>query len=604
MNLDDLRKALGTGSPQEQLEVVKYLEPSCQTESQAYAYLWTIVAGLLRTGRLVAAAAFLWGLELFDARPRSVKRIFQAIELEAKLILLGCGSAGKTYTTAAWFLLDFLKDPLYTNSKVISTSAGHAKANVFSTLNMLHEMAIITLPGERLDGFIGCNSKNRHAGIARVSIPQGATGRGALQGFHPIPRSTSDPLFGAVGRVRAFVDEAEEVPVGLWTGINNMLLSMQGSDLIKVVAACNPRNVLSPLANQAQPAKGWNRVDPDLDKEWTSKERWKVLRIDGADLENVIQRKEVYAGFMSFGGYENLRLSGGGNSPDYWTLARGLYPLEGVANTVIPISFLDGLFATLVFVGRSVPCGSVDVAFEGDDEVIFFSGRYGLCSGYRLVGEEELTMFSEPRYCFQGDQWFSLPKMRTLELADAIMDLCDQLGIGPDWFLCDRTGNGTGVHDALLSKWSPLVHGANWGMGATESRILEDDSHKAIEEFDGLDTEMYMTLRKWIEFDYVKLSPSMDAELLNKDMTLRKYFLTGKGPTGLGRVAIESKKEFKKVNGRSPDRGDALVMCLHQARLNGPEKARATARRPRKPTSATGVIERPQMVEYDSSLDR
>ena len=603
MNLDDLRKALGAGTPDEQLSVVRYLEPTCTTHAQAYAYLWAIVVQLLRADRLVAAAAFLWGLDLFDSRPLSVKRIFKAIDSEPKLILLGCGSAGKTYTTAAWFLLDFLKDPLYTNSKVISTSAGHAKANVFSTLNMLHESSIITLPGERLDGFIGCNAKNRHAGISRVSIPQGTTGRGALQGFHPLPRSSVDPVFGPVGRVRAFVDEAEEVPLGLWTGINNMLLSMEGSNLIKVVAACNPRNVLSPLANEAQPQQGWNRVNIESDKEWLSKERWRVVRIDGADLENVVQQRVIYPGFMSFSGYENLRMKGGGNTPDYFTMARGMYPLEGVANTVIPISFLDQLFGTLVFVGRSIPCGGLDVAFEGDDEVIFFAGRYGLCSGYRLQHQKEITMFDEPRYCYQGDQWYSMPKKKTLELAEDIIDLCQELNIGPDWFLCDRTGVGTGVHDSLLSLWSPLVHGANWGMSATDKRILEDDSHKAIEEYDGLDTEMYMCLRKWIEFDYCKLSPNMDVEKLIKELTQRRYQLVGKGPTGLGRVAIQSKKEFKKVNAWSPDRADALVMCLHQARLNGPEKAKMATRRWTPPKQRIGVIEGAHYVPFVHELD-
>lgn len=605
MNLDELRKSLGSGTPEEQLEVVRYLEPSCQTPQQAYAYLWSIIVHLLRSDRLVAAAAFLWGEDLFNARPLSVKRIFRAIEQESKLILLGAGSAGKTYTTAAWFLLDFLRDPLYTNAKIISTSAGHARANVFSTLNMLHESAIITLPGDRLDGFIGCNSKNRHAGIARVSIPQGASGRASLQGFHPIPRSSVDPLYGPVGRVRAFIDEAEEVPMGLWSGLHNMLLSMQGSNLIKVVCACNPRNVLSPLANEAQPGKGWNRVDIEADKEWTSKERWKVVRIDGADLENVIEQRDVYPGFMSFSGYENLRMKGGGNSPDYYTLARGMYPLEGVQNTVIPISYLDHLFGTLVFIGRSVPCGGVDLAFEGDDLVIFFAGRFGLCSGYRLAGENQITLFDSPRYCFQGDQWYSMPKKRTLELVDDIIELCEQLNIAPDWLLVDRTGVGVGVHDALLSSWSPLVHGANWGMAATDKRILEDDSHKAIEEFDGIDTEFYMCLRRWIEFDYLKLSPNMDSEQLNKELTQRTYQLVGKGPTGLGRVAIQSKKEFKKVKGWSPDRADALVMALHIARCNGPEKARAVIRsRPRPPTRKLGLIEQTRFVTYDSSLDR
>jgi hypothetical protein len=605
VNLDDLRRSLGTGSDEEALGTVQELESTCQSIEQARAYLWAIVSQLLRANRLVAVATLLWGTELFDARPKSVGRIFRSIESYAKLILLGCGSAGKTYTTACWFLLDWLKDPLFTNSKIISTSSGHAKANVFSTLNMLHESSVIKLPGELLDGFIGVNPKNRHASIARVSIPAGATGRGALQGFHPLPRSSVDPVYGTVGRVRAFVDEAEECPHGLWGGLNNMLLSMQGTDLIKVVCACNPRNVLSPLANQAQPAKGWTRVVPDEDHTWNSKENWRVVRIDAPyHLENVAEQKMIYPGFMSWEGYENLRLQAGGNSPEYWTLGRGLYPLEGVANVVIPISFLDEVFGTLVFAGRAVPTGALDVAFEGDDSAIFFAGRYGLCSGWRPQNANEIIPFSEPRYCFQADQFYTMAKVRTLEMAQNTIELCESLGIGPDWTLIDRTGNGTGVHDSMLSLWSPLVHGVNWGTSATDKRILEDDSHKAIEEMDGVDTEMYMCLRKWIEFGYFKISPNVKADRLVQEMTQRRYQLVGKGPTGLGRVAIQSKREFKKVYAWSPDICDSMVMCLHMARMNGPEKARMVARRPRKVLQTLGIVERTKWVDYQPGLDR
>jgi hypothetical protein len=604
MNLDDLRRSLGNGTDDELIGTVAELEPTCASITQARAYLWAVVSQLLRANRLVATATLLWGRELFDARPLSVKRIFDAICSEAKLILLGCGSAGKTYTTAAWFLLDFLKDPLYTNSKIISTSSGHAKANVFSTLNMLHESSVIPLPGVLLDGFIGCDPKNRHASIARVSIPAGTTGRGALQGFHPLPRAAVDPLFGSVGRVRAFVDEAEECPAGLWQGINNMLLSMAGSDLIKVVCACNPRNILSPLASQATPLKGWTRVVPDEDHEWTSKENWKVQRIDGAyHIENVVQQKEVYKGFMTFEGYENLRTLGGGNSPEYWTMARGLYPMEGVANVVIPVSFLDEVFGTLVFSGRAVPTGALDVAFEGGDLAIFCAGQYGLCSGWRPRDSKEVISFGEGRYCFQVNQFYEMAKVRTLEMAHNTIELCESLGIGPEWVLIDRTGVGTGVHDSMMSLWSPLVHGVNWGESATEKLILEDDSHKAIEEFDGIDTEMYMALRRWVEFGYFKISPSARADKLLEQITQRKYQLVGKGPTGLGRVKIQSKKEFRKVYNFSPDHADSMVMCMHQARMNGPEKARMTARRPRKVLQTLGIVERTQWVDFNRQLD-
>jgi hypothetical protein len=343
---------------------------------------------------------------------------------------------------------------------------------------------------------------------------------------------------------------------------------------------------------------------PDQDHEWISKERWKVVRIDAPfHLENVVQQKLVFHGFMSYEGFENLRLQAGGNSPEYWTLGRGMYPLEGAANVVIPISFLDEVFGTLVFAGRAVPVGALDVAFEGGDQAIFGAGRYGLCSGWLPQNSKQVVTFSTPRYCFQVDQFYEMAKVRTLEMAANTIELCESLGISPDWTLIDRTGVGTGVHDAMLSLWSPLVHGINWGQAATDKRILEDDSHKAIEEFDGIDTEMYMTLRRWIEFGYFKISPNVRAERLVQEMTQRRYQLVGKGPTGLGRVAIQSKREYKAVYKWSPDTCDAMVMALHQARVNGPEKARMTVRKPRKALQTLGIVERTQWVDFDRRLD-
>lgn len=603
--IDQLRETLGTGSDAERLAAVRMLEPSCELLAQADAYLWAVVSRLLRMNLLAEVASLLWPLERFDPRPECVQRIWKAIQAEPKLILMGCGSAGKSYSSIAWFLLDWLRDPRFTCSKVISSTAGHNKSNVFSTLHMLHSESRIRLPGVRLDGFIGLDSKNRHAAISRVNIPQGENQKAALSGFHPIPRDAPDSIFGNVGRVRGLIDEAEEVAHGLWLGISNMLLSMQGSDLIKVVAACNPRDVLSPLAMYACPEQGWNRVQVDRDKEWVSKERWKVIRIDGADLENVREKRIVFQGFMTYGGYENLRLKGGGNSPEYWTLGRGMYPLEGAANTIIPLSYLDQIHGTLLFVGQVIPVGSLDVAFEGDDEVIFTAARYGLAAGWRDPGSGKVHNFEKQRYCLQVDQFFALPKTRTIEQAEAVMELCGRLAIQPEWVLVDRTGVGTGVHDALISLWDPEVKGVNWGQSATEKKILEDDTHLAVEEMDGICTEMYMALRRWIEFNYIKFSPTLDTDKLFKELTQRKYFLSTKGPTDLMRMRIQPKKEFKATYGWSPDRADSLVMGLHHVRMEGPERARATARSvTRRRRAVVGVIEKGGgYIRWNKDLD-
>jgi hypothetical protein len=601
--LDRLREVLGSGSDEERLEAVQSIEPKCKILAQADAFLWAVVWRLLRSGRLLEVAQLIWTEELFDARPEVVKKIWNKIESSPKVIFLGCGSAGKSYSSIAWFLLDWLRDPQFTNCKVMSSTAGHAKSQIFSTLHNLHSVSRIKLPGIRLDGFLGLDSQNRHAGISRVSIPAGASGRGALQGFHPIPRTNPDPIFGRVGRVRALIDEAEEVPVGLWIGISNMLLSMDGKDLIKIVAACNPRDVLSPLAAYAQPSFGWNRLQVDRDKEWTSKEGWDVMRIDGADLENVREKETIYPGFMTFSGYENLRLKDGGNSIIYWTMARGMYPLEGSADTVIPLSWLDDIVGSLLFVSRVVPVAGLDVAFEGDDEVILCAGRYGLAAGWREP-RGTLHYFDKQRFCLQVDQFFALRKMRSIELAEQTIELCQKLGIQPEWFLCDRTGNGTGVHDAMISLWDPDVAGQNWGEDATDKKILEDDTTLAIEEYEGIHTEMYWALRRWIEHGYIRFSPTLETERLFKEMTLRRYKQVGQGPTGLGRIRLQPKKEFKAKNGWSPDRADAMVMCLHRVRMLGPERARATSQSVRRrATGRVGTIERTKFVQWSAELD-
>jgi hypothetical protein len=307
---------------------------------------------------------------------------------------------------------------------------------------------------------------------------------------------------------------------------------------------------------------------------------------------------------MTYGGYENLRLKGGGNSPEYWTLGRGMYPLEGAANTIIPLSYLDTIQGTLLFIGQVVPVGSLDVAFEGDDEIVFTASRYGLAAGWRDPRSGTVHHFDKQRYCLQVDQFFALPKKRTLEQAEAVMELCDRLAIAPEWFLCDRTGVGTGLHDALISMWDEDVKGSNWGMNATQKKILDDDTHLAIEEMDGIATEMYMALRRWIEFNYIKFSPTLDTDKLFKELTQRKYALSTKGPTDLMRMRIQPKKEFKATYGWSPDRADSLVMGLHHVRMEGPERARATARSVTKRRRAVlGIIEKGGYIQWNRDLD-
>jgi hypothetical protein len=310
----------------------------------------------------------------------------------------------------------------------------------------------------------------------------------------------------------------------------------------------------------------------DSDKEWISAERWDVLRLDGADSENVVARELVYPGFLTWEGFQKYALELGGQSPKYLTFGRGMYPLSALQNTLIPYSLLESVFGLFIFEGRTIGCAGIDLAFEGGDRVVLFCGRYGKAIGFQPLKGAPI-LWRKPRYCVQADQYYEVPKDKTIALASGLETRCKGLNIHPDWVTCDRTGVGTGTHDALCEQWSPGVRGVMWGSEAGNRKLLADDHDFALEIYDGIDTEMYARARKFLEFGFVAFHPQIQTAQLFKELSGRRYQPASKGPTGKPRIRLEPKKEFKKRLNWSPDIGDSFVMLLHGAALNGPEKA-------------------------------
>lgn len=393
-----------------------------------------------------------------------------------------------------------------------------------------------------------------------------------LQGFHPMPRTSAHPVFGSMSRVRALLDEAEEIPSGCWEGVSNLLASAWGPEAVKVCCATNPRDVTSKLAQLAEPPNGWTAIDLDKDKEWVSSERWNILRLDGADCENVQEKRLIFPGFLTWEGYQKFALELGGQSPKYLTFGRGMYPLSSLQDTLIPYSLLESVIGQYIFDGRTVGCAGIDLAFEGGDRVILFTGRYGRAMGFRPLNGQPV-LWTKGRYVFQADQWYEMPKEKTIALASALEAKCKGLNIPPEWVTMDRTGVGTGVHDAMCEQWSGTIRGVMWGAESGNRKLMADDHDSAIEIYDGVATEMYGRCRKWLEFGLVAFHPNIQTQQLFKELSGRRYQPSTKGPSGKPRIRLEPKKEFKKRLQWSPDIADAFVMALHGAAINGPEKA-------------------------------
>jgi hypothetical protein len=166
--------------------------------------------------------------------------------------------------------------------------------------------------------------------------------------------------------------------------------------------------------------------------------------------------------------------------------------------------------------------------------------------------------FKSPRTVLQLDSQMTFPKAATLEQTYNIIKFCKNMKIAPNWLCVDRTGNGAGIHDSLKTLFGDEVLGVNYSWAATDTHILGDDSQKASELYNGVVTELLFGLSKYLEFEYLKISPGFRNDQLVRQATGRRYMQKGKGM-----VRVESKKDYvKRTRQPSPDALDSLSMLV------------------------------------------
>lgn len=121
-----------------------------------------------------------------------------------------------------------------------------------------------------------------------------------------------------------------------------------------------------------------------------------------------------------------------------------------------------------------------------------------------------------------------------------------------DWIVVDDAGVGGGVTDALEEAAEFEIHAFN---GAEQA--IEPDE--------------YPNRRSEVWFAFADLLPTLDLDddmQLAGDMTAPTYKLDSKG-----RRVVEAKADTKKRLGRSPDRGDAVLMAYAPTRNSSPAAA-------------------------------
>jgi hypothetical protein len=537
---------------------------------------------LLDHERYADAANLLWTRNLFTSEPRSVRMLFDAQFDNVANMVPGAASMGKSYDLGVWHYLDWRRDPFYTNVQVVGPSENHLQRNLFSHLVKLHRSSSIPFTAETIHLAITTDTVERSCGIFGVVIPLGKKASGRLQGVKAINRKEPHPLFGPLSRVRVMLEEAENIPVGIWDDVTNILSNVgTGKERFKICAPFNPKDPNGPCAQRCEPKDSWASIDIETSEQWDSKRGWRVTRLDAYKSENVLEGTEKFYGLQTKEGLEKLIQNAGGvGTPGYYTMARGWFPPSGVDVAVIPQHLMHDLPGEFIFVDTPEICAGVDVALEGEDSAIMCLGRCGRASGFRRPKTDsfplgEVVEFKGPagnpvrRYAVQLDSIFALPKGDTTRLVAEIKKVCLGARVNGSYLGIDRTGNGAGVHDILVRTFHSSTKGINPSTTPTERRILEEDQMLPCDEYSLLMTELWFGLRKYIEYGFTKVHPNVPQDPLFHEMTGRHMDLGGI------KTRVESKKAYRSRGNKSPDRADAFTLMLHAVRLNldGPPSA-------------------------------
>jgi hypothetical protein len=538
-----------------------------ESPEHALASLLAFFHMLLDEEDYTSAALLIWGIDGFNPHPRSVQMIWEALEKHDKVMLVGAGSQGKTFTPAKWAVLDYERDPHYTTIKVVSTSGKHAESNFFSAIVSGFTESVLTLspkPSDMTRRWIGVDPQNRHAGIELVAIGAGEDNRATLQGFHPRPRPRH-PQFGTQTRIRIFLDEAEKIAPTAWTGVDNALGNRDELGTVKACAGTNPEKKDTPFGQRAEPLGGWNSIDIESTESWESKEGWHVVRLDAAKSENVIHARTVYNGMMSYEGFMDYKKKGL-KSAAYQTFGRGFYPSDTAEFNIIPEYVFNNARGIYNFISVPDNMGSLDPAFAlGGDNATQTTARSGMADSWK---DESgiIHRFDHPKKVIQVEQQFYIPKGNTLDMGAFILKLCQDLGIRPEWFVMDRTGNAHGLFDWLVRKYGNVL-GVLWGEAATDKKILDEDTKTAEEIYKGIVSEMWFAFARWLEYDYIKFAPMMDTDKLFTQLKDRRYIYYG-----LLQMA-ESKATYKERHeGKSCDEADSVIMLPHVMRMRMSDK--------------------------------
>lgn len=467
----------------------------------------------------------------------------------------GGANCGKSYDAAKLALLFWLANPMGRTVLVASTSLSDLDSRIWGYVKRFHDTAGIPLAGTLYTSpppKILFRKRDTVHGIFAVPLQRGSANKTAstLIGRHP------DEGFLAV------IDEGTDVTPGFMDAVPNW----EKSPFFQMIVIGNSSSMYDPHGLLSRPARGWDSIDPDIDKEWETKNGiclyFDCYTSPAIYEKDPVKKQKLSKFLFTEEGIEDAKNNYGENSPAFWRFTRGFWPLDDIVQTVLTAVMVD----RFKIKGKAHWSGEhklhriagLDPAFtpEGDECILRFATL-----GHTIGGKWVLD-YGGPENIFRLHLEADSEVPAEYQIVQQTMQLCAQQGVGPQDLAVDVWGPGSGLGAIFDTTWSPDIYKVSSAGAPSDTWVDEEMTQMAKEAYDRRVTELWFSMRKFVQAGQIKGLDDLSCE----QFCTRQYEWKGK------KYSLETKEDYKLRLGKvdrkyvSPDRADAATLILDHVR--------------------------------------
>jgi len=520
-------------------------------------HLWAYKTNLtIEKGGLGAEAHFRKAFKI--AWPKFFWHKWMEMEISAwcqdrEFTAIGHTRASKTYGCAYIILLDWLADPMVTLTTIASMSLERLRSTLGrDILEALNKMSMIEKFVDQLDII---NSTNEF----RISLmPQPGMNLAQIKelksygiiGIAIKSMNTAQIQGRHTPRRRMIGDEVAAFPEAYFTAEANAASAPD----FRGVHLANPNEKTTKFGMSCEPAGGWSTVDENT-LYYRNKVGRLILHFNGLKSYNLIlydqyinkeiTKEEYEAKEAVFLIRQDYVAKIEKDTLQWYMYVLGWFPRDGLVNRVWPDNVLEMGKKDITYDFKPTPLGLCDPAYEHDSCVLQL-GHYGL----ERDGMTCIQMKSSHTISFD----LTSEVVKEFQIAREIIRICKEAGVLPENFAMDCTGNGRAIAAILDNEWGK-IHRIEWGGAASERPMSGSDENKACDNYRYFVDELAFRLRYWMMAGRLGGLQNLHKKTIEQ-LSPRQYNIQ---PGNMTRV--ESKDDYKKRLGESPDYADAL-MCL------------------------------------------